>query len=155
MTSIQSTAPKRSTPTRPGDRIFRGTSVAAALMILATLAGVGLFLTIEGIPGVLASPDEVKHGTNFVDYVVPLVFGTLLAAILALVMAVPVAIGVALYISHYAPHRLATTLGYIIDLLAAVPSVVYGVWGISFLAPSLVPAYVWLEDRLGLSLIHI
>lgn len=149
MSSTQSTARKRSTPTRPGDRVFRGISLTAALAILATLAGVALFLTAEGIPGILASPDEVKHGTTFVDYAVPLIFGTLLSAVLALAMAVPVSIGVALYISHYAPRRLASTLGYVIDLLAAVPSVVYGVWGISFLATALVPVYGWLEDNLG------
>ncbi|WP_307837165.1 phosphate ABC transporter permease subunit PstC [Aeromicrobium sp. YIM 150415] len=149
MTSTQSPERRRTTPTRPGDRIFRGTSLAAALLILATLAGVAVFLTAEGIPGILASPDDVKHGTTFVDYVVPLVFGTLLAAVLALTMAVPLAIGVALFISHYAPRKLAAPLGYVIDLLAAVPSVVYGVWGISFLAPALVPLYRWLEDNLG------
>lgn len=50
--------------------------------------------------------------------------------------AVPVAIGVALFISHYAPRRLAQGLGYVIDLLAAVPSVVFGLWGINVLAPT-------------------
>jgi phosphate transport system permease protein len=60
-------------------------------------------------------------------------FGTALTAVLALAMAVPVAIGVALYITQYAPRRIATLLGYLTDLLAAVPSVVYGLWGVSFL----------------------
>jgi len=148
VTSLESPTRQRSA-TRPGDRVFRGISLGAALLILATLAGVGLFLTAEGIPGIFASPDEVKHGTGFASYVLPLVFGTLLAAVLAMLIAVPLSIGVALYISHYAPRRLAATLGYIIDLLAAVPSVVYGVWGISFLAPALVPFYRWAEDNLG------
>lgn len=70
---------------RTGDRIFRGTSVAAALAILLTLAGVAFFLTAEGIPGITASPDEVKHGTSFVTFVLPLIFGTLWVATLALV----------------------------------------------------------------------
>ncbi|RYI97429.1 MAG: phosphate ABC transporter permease subunit PstC, partial [Actinomycetales bacterium] len=82
-------------------------------------------------------------------YVGPLVFGTLLAAVIAMIIAVPVAIGVALFISHYAPRRLGATFGYIIDLLAAVPSVVYGAWGIAFLAGQMVPIYQWLEDNLG------
>lgn len=141
---------QRSTPPqRPGDRIFRGISVGAAVMILVILAGVAIFLTTEGVPGMLASADQVHHGQSFISYVTPLVFGTLLAAILALLMAVPVAIGVALFISHYAPRKLAQGLGYVVDLLAAVPSVVYGAWGIAFLAPAMVPTYRWLADNLG------
>ena len=70
-------------------------------------------------------------------------------AILALVMSVPVSIGVALYISHYAPRRLAALLGYLIDLLAAVPSVVYGLWGIDFLGNRILGFYQWLEENLG------
>ena len=73
----------------------------------------------------------------------------MLAAILALLFAVPVSLGIALFISHYAPRRLAQGLGYVVDLLAAIPSVVYGLWGIFFLAPQLKPAYAWLADHLG------
>lgn len=139
----------RRAPTRPGDRVFFGLSFGAALLILLTLAGVALFLTVEGIPGITASPDEVKSGQSFVPYVWPLVYGTLLAAVLALIIAVPVAIGVALFISHYSPKRLGSVFGYVIDLLAAVPSVVYGAWGIIFLAPTIVPFYRWLNENLG------
>jgi phosphate transport system permease protein len=135
--------------TRLGDRVFAGLSTSAASLILVALAGVAIFLTIQGIPGITASPDEVHSGKAFVPYVFPLVYGTLMAAVLALTLAVPVAIGVALYISHYAPRQLATVLGYLIDLLAAVPSVVYGLWGIGWLAGKLVPLYAWLNDRLG------
>ncbi len=90
---------------------------------------------MQGIPGITAHPDEVKSGKSFLPYVWPLVFGTLVAATIAMLIAVPVAIGVALFISHYAPRKLGQGLGYLIDLLAAVPSVVYGLWGIGFLAP--------------------
>ena len=64
-------------------------------------------------------------------------------------MGVPVAIAIALFISHFAPRRLAAGLGYVIDLLAAVPSVVYGLWGIGVLAPALQPVFVWLTENLG------
>ncbi|MGA9100918.1 phosphate ABC transporter permease subunit PstC [Aeromicrobium sp.] len=142
--------PEQAAPVRRlGDRVFSGMSTSAAITILLVLAGVAIFLTVEGIPGMVASPDEVKSGQHFLPYVWPLVFGTLLAAFLALIMSVPVAIGVALYISHYAPRRLAAVMGYLIDLLAAVPSVVYGLWGIGFLAGQLVPAYEWLHAHLG------
>ncbi len=61
----------------------------------------------------------------------------------------PVSIGIALFISHYAPRRLASILGYIVDLLAAVPSVVFGLWGIGVLAPAVQPVYSWLVDNFG------
>ena len=87
--------------------------------------------------------------SNIILYVWPLLYGTLLAAVLAMLIATPLAFGVALVISHYAPRRLAKPLGYLIDLLAAVPSVVYGLWGIAFLGPRILPFYQWLEDNLG------
>ena len=137
---------------RPGDRIFEGLSTSAGILILLTLLGVAIFLTLEGLPGITASPDDLggkTGGKNFFAYVWPLVFGTVWAAVIALLVAVPVAIGVALYISHYAPRRLSSTLGYVIDLLAAVPSVVYGLWGLLFLSRELAPFYQWLADNLG------
>jgi phosphate transport system permease protein len=149
VTSTQAPAPGRTPVRRPGDRIFSGLSLSAGLLILAILAGVAIFLTVQGIPGITASPDEVKSGKSFLPYVWPLVYGTLIAATVAMVIAVPLAVGVALFISHYAPRKLGQGLGYLIDLLAAVPSVVYGLWGIGFLAPHLVPFYEWLENHLG------
>jgi phosphate transport system permease protein len=65
------------------------------------------------------------------------------------VIAVPFALGIALFISHYAPPALAVPVAYVIDLLAAVPSVVFGLWGARNLAPYLVPVQQWLEDNLG------
>lgn len=150
MTSTQAPAPGTTAPVRrPGDRVFAGLSLSAGLIILAILAGVAIFLTVQGLPGITASPDEVKSGKSFLPYVWPLVYGTLIAAAVAMLIAVPVAIGVALFISHYAPRKLGQSLGYLIDLLAAVPSVVYGLWGIGFLAPRLVPFYEWLDAHLG------
>jgi len=137
---------------RPGDRIFQGLATSAGIMILLTLLGVAVFLTLEGLPGITASADEIGSktgGKSFFPYVWPLVFGTVWAAIIALLIAVPIAIGVALYISHYAPRRLSSTLGYVIDLLAAVPSVVYGLWGLLFLSRELGPFYQWLTDTFG------
>jgi phosphate transport system permease protein len=136
-------------PSRFGDRVFKGFATAAAAVILAALAGVAIFLTYEGIPAFTAAKSDVPGGGGIVAYIWPLVFGTLLAASLALLIATPLSIGVALFISHYVPRRLATPLGYVIDLLAAIPSVVYGLWGITFLAPRLVPLYAWLEHHLG------
>ena len=77
-------------------------------------------------------------------------FGTIWAAFLALAVAVPLAVAVALFTSHYAPPPLAVTLGWFIDLLAAVPSVVYGLWAPASSLPALARSiYPWLEDNLG------
>ena len=135
---------------RPGDRIFGGTAIAAGVLILVTLAAVALFLVVESIPAISAVSTDFGHdSTNFWQYVAPFAFGTIWAAFLALLMAVPVAIGIALFISHYAPRKLAQGLGYTIDLLAAIPSVVYGLWGIAVLAPMVQPFYTQLSAALG------
>jgi phosphate transport system permease protein len=134
---------------RPGDRIFAGTTRAAGLVILMALAGVAVFLTVEGLPAFTAPPDALFGAPGFAAFVWPLLFGTLLAAALAMLIAAPLSIGVALVISHYAPRRLARTVGYLVDLLAAVPSVVYGLWGIGYLGNHLAPIYAWLATHLG------
>lgn len=133
---------------RRGDVIFSSAARGAGLLILAALAGVAVFLTVEGFPGLTAGKDVLRSHDNFLLWVWPLVFGTLLAAALALVIATPLALGVALVISHYAPARLAKPVGYLVDLLAAVPSVVYGLWGIGYLGPKLGPVYAWLNESL-------
>ncbi len=134
---------------RLGDRVFRGTTTAAGSVVLLTLAGVAIFLTYEGVPAFTAARNQIPGGDGIVAYIWPLIFGTLLSAVLALLIAAPLAIGVALFISHYAPRRLVGPVGYLIDLLAAIPSVVYGLWGIFYLAPMMVPLFRWLEGHLG------
>ena len=144
-TEARTASPKR----RLGDVVFANLSRGAGLVILLALAGVAIFLTVEGAPAFGAGPDDLSGSANFVAYVWPLVFGTLLAAVLALLISLPLAIGVALAVSHYAPRRIATIIGYMVDLLAAVPSVIYGLWGGLFLGPRLVPLYEWLADHLS------
>lgn len=134
---------------RLGDRVFAGSATAAGIVILVTLAGVFGFLLYEGYPALVAEEGSLPGGRSFLQFVGPLVFGTVLAAVIALTVATPLSIGIALFISHYAPRRLAAGIGYLVDLLAAVPSVVFGLWGVFFLAPALVPGYRWLEDNLG------
>ncbi len=145
-TSVESTT---SPPRRAGDQLFKGLATGAGVLIVVALAGVAIFLTYEGVPAFTAAKSEIPGGNGVVAYIWPLVFGTLLGAVIALLIATPLSIGVALFISHYAPRRLAGPLGYLIDLLAAVPSVVYGLWGIYFLAPRMVPLFEWLEKHLG------
>ncbi|MBE7699210.1 phosphate ABC transporter permease subunit PstC [Oerskovia sp. Sa1BUA8] len=135
-------------------RLFAGLSTGAGILILLVLAAVAVFLVIEAWPALTASPEELQEiswfkADSLLAYIGPLVFGTLLASILALAIAVPVSVGIALFISHYAPRRLAQGLGYLIDLLAAIPSVVYGLWGALWLLPILNPFFTWLSGTLG------
>jgi phosphate transport system permease protein len=134
---------------RVADTVFSTSTIVAGSLILAALAAVALFLIVESIPALIADPAELPGGVSFWQYVAPFAFGTVWAAALALIMALPVSLGIALFISHYAPRRVSQGLGYVIDLLAAVPSVVFGLWGIRTLAPLVQPFYDWLTVNLG------
>lgn len=139
----------RATSSRLGDTVFSRTSLTAAALVVALLAGVGIFLVIQGLPALDASGERAYGKDSVWDLVGPLLFGTILSSILAMILVTPMAIGLALVISHYAPRKLAKPVGYLVDLLAAVPSVVFGLWGLAVLAPKLVPVYRWLEEWFG------
>jgi phosphate transport system permease protein len=149
--------PGMGTPTKhTGDRLFLGLTTASGVFVLLLIVAIAAFLVNKAIPAVQ------KDTTNFFTTkiwqpdndpstfgVAALVFGTLLSSLIALVIAGPIAIGIALYISDYAPRRLAAPIGYLVDLLAAVPSVVYGLWGLLFLVPHSEGFQNFLADHLG------
>ena len=121
-------------PSNVGNQVFRGLSTTAGWAILLTLAAVALFLIVRAAPAFTARAGDlagvnILRGLDFWGFVTPLLFGTLLSSAIALLVAVPLSVGIALFISHYAPRRLAQAPGYIVDLLAAVPPVVFGLWG--------------------------
>jgi phosphate transport system permease protein len=141
---------------RPGDRVFRGLTIAAGTTVLVIMAAIAIFLVYRSVPALRA--DTVNFFTfsqwlpdqNPVQFgIAALLFHTLVTGILAMLIAVPVALGVALFITYYAPRRAAAGLGYLIDLLAAVPSIVYGLWGFAFLAPHLTGLTLFLDKWLG------
>ncbi|MFT4219066.1 MAG: phosphate ABC transporter permease subunit PstC [Microbacterium sp.] len=148
------TAPRAAAPAagrRPGDIVFSGTALGAGILILLVLAAVTFFLVVQSIPALTEDPADnpILKGESFLAYVWPLVFGTIWSSLIALAFATPLSIGIALFISHYAPRKLASVLGYIIDLLAAIPSVVYGLWGALTFSGFLQPLYAWLNENLG------
>ena len=102
--------------------------------------GLGFFTEREWFPD--ASP--ARFG------IAALVWGTVLSSVFALALAVPVAVGSALYVTEYARPKVGRWIGYLVDVLAAVPSVVYGLWGLLFLVPRMVPVQRFLADHLGL-----
>lgn len=129
---------------KTADKVFRGVAYACGILILVVLAAVFLFLFFRAWPLIggdqAANSKTVSSFTggkadNFWSYVLPLLFGTVLVSLLALLIAFFLSIGIALFISHYAPKKLATALSYVVDLLAAIPSVIYGLWGGLILCP--------------------
>ncbi|KRE36118.1 phosphate ABC transporter permease [Janibacter sp. Soil728] len=133
---------------RFGDAIFSALSHSAGIVILLVLIGVTFFLFWGAKDALVADGSEVRGGAGLIAYIGPLIFGTLLSSIIALLIAVPLSIGIALFISHYAPRRLASGLGYVVDLLAAVPSIIFGLWGMQ-IAGSAVPSFEFLNEYLG------
>ncbi|MFJ9853632.1 phosphate ABC transporter permease subunit PstC [Streptomyces sp. NPDC101150] len=141
---------------RPGDRIFLGLSRGSGIALLVIMAAIAAFLTYRSVLAIsgdkanfFTTLDWNATGTDPKFGIAVLAFGTVVSSVIAMLIAVPVAVGIALFISHYAPRKLASPLGYVIDLLAAVPSIVYGLWGALFLVPHLSGLYSWLDDYLG------
>ncbi|MFF0622862.1 phosphate ABC transporter permease subunit PstC [Streptomyces sp. NPDC004296] len=141
---------------RPGDRIFLGLSRGSGIALLVIMAAIAAFLTYRSVLAIsgdksnfFTTLDWNAVGTEPKFGIAVLAFGTIASSLIAMLIAVPVAVGIALFISHYAPRRLASPLGYVIDLLAAVPSIVYGLWGALFLVPHLGGLYGWMNDYLG------
>ncbi|SJM71633.1 phosphate ABC transporter permease subunit PstC [Gulosibacter sp. 10] len=150
-----STASKRSTVRRVGDVVFKTISTTSGAIILAILAAVFTFLLIQGAPAVF-SPTDHDSGNDsfraeaggFGGYIGPLVFGTVWSSLLAMLLALPIGISVALFISHFSSRRMRGAFGFVVDMLAAVPSVVFGLWGILVFAPIAGPLYQWLGQYL-------
>lgn len=148
-TSAERGQPLQGVRRRPGDRIFAGSAIGAGVLILAVLAGVAGFLLAQAWPAIVAPADEIPGDGHLIAYIAPLAFGTLLSGTIAVVLAVPLAVGIALYVTHYAPRRFAQGMGYLIDLLAAIPSIIFGLWGIEVFGPASLDLTVWLENNLG------
>ena len=142
---------------RIGDRVLNGLTTGSGIFVIALVVAVGAYLLLTAIPSLrvnqvsflfsrewnVSDPEDLRFG------IVDLMWTTVLSSAIAMLLAVPVAIGIALFITNYAPPRLAATLGYLVDLLAAVPSIIFGLWGIQVLAPAIKPFGTVLESALG------
>ena len=140
------------------DRLFKGVAAGCGVLILLVLTAVALFLLFRAWP--LISGDQVQvnrvfsdftggKAHDFISYVAPLIFGTVLMSALALLFAFFVSIGIALFISYYAPKKIVPLLSGVVDLLAAIPSVIYGLWGGLVLVPAMYPFWDWVSKVFG------
>ncbi|WP_249714280.1 phosphate ABC transporter permease subunit PstC [Rhizomonospora bruguierae] len=142
-----------------GDRVFAAVCVAAGALVLAILALILVTTTQQSWAALrdsglsfVTSPRWVANDPDGDGPLGPrfgalaLIYGTAIVSLIALVIAVPISIGIALFITELAPRRLRGLSVTVIDLLAAVPSVVFGLWGILVVAPAIVPVYQWIHD---------
>ena len=146
---------------RPGDRIFEFLSTASATLITVMIAAIAAFLIWRAVPALSVNENGLlgffTHGerwettdTSAMKFGIPTMFGTtVLISVFALILAMPVALAIAIFLSNYAPARLVKPLGFLVDMLAAVPSIVYGLWGWQVLGPALSGFYTWLESWAG------
>ena len=141
---------------RMGDRVFRGLAAGSGALLLVVMAAIAIFLIWKAIPAFTDNSGNIFTTQSWNPQATPpyfgmaaVFFGTVMSSFIALVIGVPIAIGIALFISHYASRRAATTLGAMVDLLAAVPSLVFGMWGLYFLIPNTLGFQQWLSVYFG------
>jgi len=138
----------------PADIAFRGVARAGGIIVLAIMSLVGVFLgfrawqalSVSGFSFLIEQawePDSGKFG------IAAVLFGTVLIALVAVIIAVPLALGTALYITEYAPRKIRQFLIGLVDLMAAIPSVVYGLWGFFFLQGNITPISRWISSTFG------
>src|SRR5260370_28180996 len=125
-----------------GERVFRGGTFLDAILVLALLGGVAVSLLAGAWPALdhlklSFLTREIWNPVTDQFGALALVYGTLVASCLALLLAIPVSLGIAIFLTEMAPVWLKRPVGVAIELLAAVPSIIYGIWGLFVLAPVL------------------
>jgi phosphate transport system permease protein len=145
------------TKARRGDRIFKLVAALASSTIMLAIGLIAIFLLVHAVPALRANhvnfftsaQFDTADGNKLAFGIRDLLMVTVLSSLCALALAVPVAIGIAVFLTQYAPARLSRPFGALVDLLAAVPSIVFGRWGIFVLAPQLEPIEALLNRDLG------
>lgn len=145
----------------PSDKTFRGIITAIGMFVLILTAAIGAFLGYQAIPTLHRYglsfftenqwlPEQDKIGLSSV------LIGTIQVALVALLVGFPLALLTALFITEYAPARLKSTFIAMIDLMAAVPSIIYGLWGFFLLQPHAIFLARWLAQHFGfIPLFHV
>jgi phosphate ABC transporter permease protein PstC len=143
-----------------GDAVFAGLARGCAIFILVLMASIAAFLVFQAASAISQDKsnfftefnwDPDGNNSNGVPHfgIAAIAWGTMVTSVIGLILGAPIAIGVALFITQYAPRRLGQILGYVVDLLAAVPSVVYGLWGLLVLDNHMTGISQLLHDVLG------
>ncbi|MBI2344048.1 MAG: phosphate ABC transporter permease subunit PstC [Deltaproteobacteria bacterium] len=128
------------------DRILKWVTASFAMIVVVLLCGIGIMLLVKSWPAIhtftwhfpltrLWDPVQGAFGA------LPFIYGTVVSSLLALMMALPLGLGIAIFLVELCPDRLKGTIAFLVELLAAIPSVIYGLWGIFFLVP-------WLRETI-------
>ena len=146
---------KRAARQRSGERYFRSATLVAALLVLALLGGVTVSLLHGAWPALahfrlaFLTREIWNPVTDEFGALAP-IYGTLMTSLIAMLVAVPIGFGVAIFLTELCPRRLRRPVGVSIELLAAVPSIIFGIWGLFVLAPILQRhVQPWLIAHLG------
>jgi phosphate transport system permease protein len=150
---------------RTGDRIFTWLTTGSAVLISVIIAAIAVFLLVQAVPALTRERDGIlsfftygdawnlDYTTNdggWMQFGIPdLFFTTVVVAALALAIAMPVALGIAVFLSNYCLARFVRPLSFVVDLLAAVPSIVFGIWGMQVLGPALGGIFSWIHSWAG------
>lgn len=141
---------------RLGDRVFGGLATGSGILVIALVSLVGVFLVVQAVPSLLnnnanflTSREWVASGTDPRFGIVDLLWATIITSIIAMLIAVPLGVAVALFITQYAPAWLSRPAAALVDLLAAVPSIVYGFWGLKIAGQYFEPLQDLLTGTLG------
>ena len=141
---------------RWGDRLFGGAAKGSGIFVVLLVSLVGLFLVIQAVPSLmnnnanfLTSTEWIPSGSNPRFGIAALLWATVITSVIAMAIAVPLGVAVALFITEYAPPWLSKPAAVIIDLLAAVPSIVFGFWGLSVAGQYFEPVKAFMADYLG------
>ncbi|HEY2222738.1 phosphate ABC transporter permease subunit PstC [Actinomycetospora sp.] len=140
-----------------GERLFRWITSGAGLLVVMAVVLIGLFLVVQAVPSLIANHADfftsaefnTSDANNLMFGIRDLLVVTVLSSLMALVIAMPIGMGIALFLTQYTPARLARPFAFVIGVLAAVPSIVYGLWGILVLAPFIEPFASFLQTYLG------
>jgi phosphate transport system permease protein len=154
---ITSSPQARKPVVRLGDRVFSSLATGSGVVVTLLILAVAAFLVLRAVPALqrnqvsfLTSREFDTTNIDALRFGVLDLFGvTVVVSLFALVLAMPVALGIAIFLTSYAPRRVARPLAYVVDLLAAVPSIVFGLWGLLVLAKFLDPVGSWLSTNLG------
>ena len=141
---------------RLGDRLFGGAARGAGLLVIVLVVLIATFLLSQAVPAIahdkanfLTSTDWSVDGDTLSFGIANLLWVTVISSVIALLVAVPLGVGVALFITQYSPRWLARPAASLVDLLAAVPSIVYGLWGLWVFGSHLSGIQHALQDALG------
>jgi phosphate transport system permease protein len=136
------------------DKVFPNLTLFFALVIVAILLGLVIILTTDALPsirqfGLSFLTNTVWNPVKEIYGALPAIYGTVLTSAIALIIAVPISFGAAIFLVELAPSWLSRPASFLIEMLAAIPSVIIGLWGLFVLVPAVKPAEVWLTNHAG------